>query len=265
MKVALVGSAPSSRHLAPYEDPSWQVWACSPDNAGQIPSVDLWFELHADLDWPENRSWAHPYLDWLNSQQFPIYAQDQCFIPRAMTFPKSEMIARFGCFFFTSSFAWMMALALSRGATHIGLFGIDMATDLEYRMQRPHFQHFLCLAQQMGVEILAPNESDILQPPPLYGYDMATPMGRKLAARRREIEANIDGMRAKRAELDHHIAHLSGAVDDLDYMQTIWTGEQRPAEDARMTRVLRPLSSENGTNGVRQATSDCHLAGEPHG
>jgi hypothetical protein len=246
MKIALVGSAPSSRLLAPFDHPEWQIWACSPDNAGVLPRIDCWFELHADLDWPENRAWAHPYLDWLNQQAFKVYAQDQRFIPRALSFPRSEMIARYGCFFFTSSFSWMMALALSRGAKEIGLFGIDMATDLEYRLQRPHFQHFLHVAMQMGVKIIAPDESDILQPPPLYGYDMATPMGRKLAVRRREIEEKIEGMKRQRSEIDYHLAHLTGCVDDIDYMQTIWTGHRDAHADARSVEALRvPLSSTN--------------------
>ena len=30
LKIALVGTAPSSRMLAPYNDPSWKIWGCSP-------------------------------------------------------------------------------------------------------------------------------------------------------------------------------------------------------------------------------------------
>jgi len=238
MKVALVGSAPSSNLLAPFADPSWKIWACSPDNAGKLPRVDLWFELHGDLGWPEYQHWAVPYLAWLNEQSFPVYAQDQSFIARATTFPKPELIRRFGCYFFTSSFAWMIAYAIAEGATDIGLFGIDMSTDDEYLRQRPGFQHFLMLAMSMGIKIMAPNESDILQPSPLYGYSVATPIGRKLEVRKKELHARIEALKAQRNQIDWQITHLSGAADDIDYVISVWTGHQDHADDARQTTIV---------------------------
>lgn len=239
MKIALVGSAPSSNLLAPFHDPAWQIWACSPDNIRILPRVDLWFELHGDLGWVKYQHWAVPYLAWMNEQTCPVFAQDQTFIPRAMTFPKAEMIARYGVYFFTSTFSWMIAYAISQGATEIGLFGIDMATDSEYGKQRPGFQHFLNLAAGMGIKISAPNESDILQPPPLYGYDITTPFGRKLHVRKDEIAARIEAMEKKRhafvSEIDWQITHLKGALDDLDYVISIWTGHQDATDDAAHT------------------------------
>src|SRR5215467_5742575 len=31
-KVAIIGTAPSSRMLAPFNDPTWDIWVCSPGN-----------------------------------------------------------------------------------------------------------------------------------------------------------------------------------------------------------------------------------------
>src|SRR5215467_9147402 len=31
-KVAIIGMAPSSRMLAPFNDPTWDIWVCSPGN-----------------------------------------------------------------------------------------------------------------------------------------------------------------------------------------------------------------------------------------
>ena len=66
-----------------------------------------------------------------------------------------------------------------------------MTTLEEYRNQRPHFQHFIWLARQRGINVTAPIESDILQPPPLYGYAFTTPLGRKLAVREQELKKRI--------------------------------------------------------------------------
>lgn len=224
LKIALVGTAPSSRMLAPFNDPSWKIWGCSPGNMNALPRVDVWFELHSNLLWPEHESYGKPYIEWLKAQQFPVYMQDQTQVSRATTFPMNEMVAEFGDEFFTSSFAWMMALAISQGATEIALYGIDMASRDEYILQRPGFYHFKREAIKRGIKISAPNESDIMQSPALYAYVDSTPFGRKVAARKQEVSGRI-------ATFDQQIAHatssktyLQGALEDLDYFASIWGG-----------------------------------------
>ncbi len=211
-KIALVGTAPSSRLLAPCTDPSWQIWACSPDNMLGLSRVDAWFELH-DLGYPEYQASLRPYLDWLREQSFTIYAQGQKHLPKALTFPKDELIGHFGRRFFTSSFAWMIAFALTKGVKEIGLYGVDMSASEEYRQQRPGVHHFLEIAEASGVSITVPYESDILQPPPLYGYDRNSAWIRKLEIRRHEICEKLAFIRSKRADIERRICMLQGAMD----------------------------------------------------
>lgn len=236
LKVALIGTAPSSRMLAPYNDPSWQIWACSPGNMNTLPRVDLWFELHSNLLWPENSNYGAPYIEWLKQQKFPIYMQDrwptaeghlvplQQIVPNATGFPVNEMVAEFGDSFFTSSFAWMMALAIARGATEIALYGIDMASRDEYIRQRPGFFFFRYQAEKRGIKVSAPYESDIMQSPALYAYVDSTPFGRKIMARRQEVGGRVSGMIQQRDQLSTQIAYLQGAQEDLDYFESIWSG-----------------------------------------
>lgn len=236
LKVALIGTAPSSRMLAPYNDPSWKIWACSPGNMNTLPRVDLWFELHSNLLWPECESYGKPYIEWLKQQKFPIYMQDrwptaeghmvplQQIVPNAMGFPVNEMVAEFGDSFFTSSFAWMMALAIMQGATEISLYGIDMASRDEYIRQRPGFFFFRYQAEKRGIKVSAPHESDIMQSPALYAYVDSTPFGRKIAARRQEVGGRVGGMVQQRDQLSNSITYLQGAQEDLDYFESIWSG-----------------------------------------
>src|SRR6266849_8393058 len=171
MRVALVGTCPSSRMLAPYANGDWEIWACSPGNAfGLLPRVTRWFEIHGDLGWHEREQWRRPgeYLEWLNGQTFTVYAQNQEFIKRAKNYPLDEMIAKHSLYFFTSTFAYMMALAIAEGATEIGLYGMDMTSIEEYRDQRPAMQHFIVMCMAMGIKVGAPDESDIMLPLPLY-------------------------------------------------------------------------------------------------
>ena len=236
LKVALIGTAPSSRMLAPYNDPSWKIWACSPGNMNTLPRVDLWFELHSNLLWPECASYGVPYIEWLKQQKFPIYMQDrwptaeghmvplQQIVPNATGFPVNEMVAEFGDSFFTSSFAWMMALAIMQGATEISLYGIDMASRDEYIRQRPGFFFFRYQAEKRGIKVSAPHESDIMQSPALYAYVDSTPFGRKIAARRQEVGGRVGGMVQQRDQLSNSITYLQGAQEDLDYFESIWSG-----------------------------------------
>ena len=224
LKVALIGTAPSSRMLAPFNDPSWKIWACSPGNMNQLPRVDVWFELHSNLLWPEHESYGRPYIEWLKQQRFPIWMQDQSLVPNAMVFPKNELVEEFGDDFFTSSFAWMMAKAMKEGAVEIALYGIDMASRDEYIRQRPGFFFFRYLCHQRGIKVSAPHESDIMQAPPLYAYVDSTPFGRKILARRAEVVGRVNGMIQQRDQLNNNITYLQGAQEDLDYFESIWSG-----------------------------------------
>lgn len=240
LKVALIGTAPSSRDLAPYDDPSWKIWACSPGNMNVCKRIDCWFELHSNLLWKENEHYGRPYLDWLQKQSFPVYMQDQTQVPRAMSFPWYEMVETFGRDFFTSSFSWMMALAIVQGATEIALYGIDMASRDEYIRQRPGFYYFKRRAEERGIKVSAPYESDIMQPPALYAYQDSTPQGRKLMARRKEVADRVAGHGQQIAQHQQNQAYLNGALEDIDYQETIWIGVSTDLliERERNTRLL---------------------------
>jgi hypothetical protein len=225
-KVALVGTAPSSRMLAPFNDPSWKIWACSPGNMNVLPRVDAWFEIHGNMLWPENKHYGENYLRWLAQQTFPVYMQNKDFIPHAIPIPKDELVEEFGPYFFTSSFSWMMAYAMREGASEIALYGIDMASRDEYILQRPGAYHFFNEARKRGVKISAPNESDIMQPPMLYGFSEVTPIGRKICAREVEIKERLNQARQQRDSLSAQITYLEGALEDVDYWKNIWGGAQ---------------------------------------
>ena len=205
----------------------WELWVCSPGNEN-FPRIDAWFELHGDLDFPcEGGRWFR-YLDWINSRNFTVYAQDQTLIPRAITFPAEKLCGEFGSFFFTSQPAWMFAFAMAEGAADIGLFGLDMAARSEYAQQKSAISHFCWVASQKKINILAPPESEVLQPPPLYGYSYNSSMGRKLRVRQLEVEAQLRELDQQIEELRMKRQHFRGVLDENDWTQQTWTGGQIP-------------------------------------
>lgn len=239
-KVAIIGTAPSSRLLAPFHDPSWTIWACSPGNMQGLPRIDCWFEIHGNFVWPEHKHYGEPYIQWLQKQPFPIYmhkawpTHDQgggfidlkSIIPNHRLFPHKELVAEFGRDFFSSSFAWMMAYAIHLGAKEIALYGVDMASRDEYIQQRPGFYFFKREAERRGIRISAPNESDIMMSPGLYGYSEIQPFARKLIARKKEIQERITPLDTQLQQMAEQRTYLKGALEDIEYVLSIWSGVQ---------------------------------------
>lgn len=178
MKIALLGAS-QSLSLAPFNDPSWEIWACSDGTVG-VPRCDLRFELH-DLGFlasePRYQNGRlEQYLDFLRHSRVYLQRARPDF-PYSMTYPKKEMVEKYGPFFFTSSIAWMMALAIERAPEAIGLWGVDMATDEEYGHQRPGCHHFVEMAKRAGIQIIVPDGCKLLDPPPWEGFTNRQDLG----------------------------------------------------------------------------------------
>lgn len=233
-KVAIIGTAQSSRSLAPFGDPSWTIWGSSPGNMGQLPRIDAWIEVHANFFWPELEVYGRPYVKWLNEQTFPVLTPSlppyRQMFPRALDFPWRTLVKRFGDYFFTSTFAWMMAYAIHVGVKEMGLYGVDMSSENEYIQQRPGGHYFIQRAREAGIKVVVPPESDLLQPSPLYGIADSTRFGRKAAARQREIDVRIAEATNRLNQAQAEINYLKGAREDVSYHRNIWGGIDIPGE-----------------------------------
>lgn len=126
--VYFIGSAPSSIQLAPYGNPDWEIWACSPGTYGVIPRSDRFFELHR---YEPGQPWFSPeYCAFLKAHPL-VYVGDERpdDIPNGRLLPIREMVQAFGPYFWTSTIAYMFALAILEGYERIGLAGVDMAAE----------------------------------------------------------------------------------------------------------------------------------------
>lgn len=227
LKIALIGSAPSSIRLAPFGDPSWQVWGCSPGAYGVIPRgrSNIWFELHRV---EPGQPWFSPeYCQFLRDHPRVMVAQEVPEIPNGEVMPVDELLAKYSPYFFTSSLAWMMALAIEAGATKIGLWGVDMAAGEEYGYQRAGCQFFALLAKSKGIEVGVPPESDLFRPNVLYGIDEVTHGAIKTLQRKRELDARLANAKNNLANANSEVMFLQGALDDLNYMGMTWL-DKRP-------------------------------------
>lgn len=224
-KIAIIGTAPLSRDLAPYDDQSWEIWACSPGNMGVLKRVNTYFELHAmvELEAPENQSWSKPYVAWLRQQTFPVYMQEPNeLVPQAKIFPINGLIKEFGREWFSSSISMMQAFAVMHleEGDEIGIFGVDMAADQEhYSAQRSGCRRFIEIAKDRGIKTTIPWESCLGFPPPIYGYSEATPMGRRINVTElmlRQRQAEIKAMLDKTVKEE---CFFAGAIEQLMYFK----------------------------------------------
>lgn len=258
MKIALIGSAPSSIHLAPYKDASyqqfmggktqiqpptphidedWRIWACSPGAYGQVQRCDAWFELHR---WEPGQPWFSPeYVQFMRQFKGPVYTGgvvDE--LPQHVVFPIKEVEAEFSSYFLTSSLSMMFALAilqckqvddqrtaleLDKEQHTIGMWGVDMAATEEYGYQRAGCQFFILEALRRGVTVFIPPESDILRPMPVYGMCEWDHQWIKSTARLRELQQRQQQHDMQVQQGQQGLMFMKGAIENQRYTMDTWT------------------------------------------
>lgn len=175
-KIALIGTAQTWAH-APFHDPSWEIWAHA-SAAPICPRVDRFFDLHPKHVWDKPKTWMKKYPQWIRTVPVPVYMQERhADVPQSIRFPKERVFAEFRRYA-TNQVAYMIALALSEGVTHLGFFGIHYAAADERHMQRAGCEYWMGVAEGRGVQLVIPQGCPLLHEPPwLYGYENYNPDG----------------------------------------------------------------------------------------
>jgi hypothetical protein len=236
---------------APYGDPSWLIWGCSPGLYPFAARVDAWFELHRweppVIGKPDQQvPWFSPeYVMWLAQQRAPVWMLRKLpEIPTSEALPHQDLIRKYGSFFFTSSLAWMAAMAIEaillnrelakQGHPNayptepdaIGFWGVDMAADEEiYSQQKAGCQFFATLAASMNIQIHTPPESDLMVPRPMYGIWEESHRHIKLLTRNEEFKARLAATEAQQRSAEANAHYLRGALDDMKYHLNTWNHE----------------------------------------
>lgn len=246
LKIAIVGSAPSSTRMAPFMDPAWVIFGCSPGVYPHAHRVNAWIELHrwepGVIGRPDTQKpWLTPeYVMWMSRLPL-VYMRDVVpEIPNSVRLPIEKLTERWGNLWFTSSVAYMLAMSIDdilemrekRKAENtpllegehdtIGLFGVDMAATEEFHAQRPACQHFIEIALGLGINVQVPPESDLLRPYALYGLLESEPWHIKGLARKRELDARLANATNMHAQITQEIAFIRGALDNHTYHMDTW-------------------------------------------
>ncbi len=169
-KICIVGFAPGNE-AAPYDDESFEIWGVNEMYmAKQVRRVDVLFELH-DYKWICEGKRYKEHIDWLRNAKIPIMMQQHFDdIPNSVPFPRKVLEEKYGAYF-TNTISWEIALATHIGVEEIHIYGVNMATDIEYQSQRPSCEYYIGLARGKGIKVYIPPESDLLKCFYQYGFE----------------------------------------------------------------------------------------------
>lgn len=172
--VAIVGSAKTTRERAPWDDPKVKIWGINEAMAFPwMRRADAMFQMHARWSFTRSNNRNDPgHWQWLQQKHlFPIYMQRVWTdIPSSVEYPLEQVVERFGRRYFTSSVAYMIALAMLLGFERIEIYGVEMATDSEYFWQRDCVMYWIGRAEGMGVDVYLPSGCGLFKGR-LYGYE----------------------------------------------------------------------------------------------
>ncbi len=178
-KIGLLGAGIKSLACTPWLDPSWTFWVHA-SSVLSIPHLraDRIFDLHPrHVFTMERKNGFKNYYEFLRQCPTVIYMQNRYEdIPQSVRYPLEMVRQQWPNVPLGSTTAYMIALALLEGVTHIGMWGLDYQAKSEYEEQRPNVELWCGIAMGMGVQLVIPSVSPLChEPKRLYGYESHTP------------------------------------------------------------------------------------------
>ena len=290
--LAIVGSAKTTRHLAPFDDPNVTIWGINEALAWTwMKRAEAMFQMHQRWVFTRPHNANHwNYWNWLQNvsavcnrcegtkldirlhpgqdvpcpeclgadfrptgvftpakrQGVTLYMHEAYpDIPGAVAYPLAEVQAALcpGRAYFTSTVAYMLALAIYQGFARIEMYGVHMSMGSEYAYQRDGVTYWLGRAEGAGIEVVLPEACELLQGR-LYGYDGGRMIERLFFEMRR---AKLE---EKEKEADIAFRELAGKVA-LAGQQL----ETRPHRRDLQEQLQRLLSEERAALVKKAALS----------
>jgi len=282
--VAIVGFSQKTMHYC-LQSKADEMWSLNHIYLIEnFPKLTRLFELHKQhwyLRKEVPRSVA--YWEWLQKpQEFPIYMQEVTpEVPSSVKYPLDEIVE--SCLtglveinddrdetirkYFTSSFAYMMALAIHEKFDVIELYGVDMENDTEYGYQRPCGEFWIGLALGRGIKVVLPEPCEMCKAV-LYGYDVVPYID---VNRLKEIvkiyQMKHDHLYVQMQEFAKKLANDPGdeelAKDYLDISMWTYMHEGAAAAGAKLinesdsyiSRMFIEIKNEQYVNGLNYWTA----------
>jgi len=224
--VALVGFAQTSRDQAPWDDPDTEIWCLNETYVpGFIKRSTRWFQMHTRTNFSRSNNLSDPdHYKWLQEEHgFPIYMQHHYKeIPDSVRYPLNEVIDNvIGLRYSTSTFGYMMALAIYEGFERIELYGFEMRADTEYFYQRPNAEYMIGVAMGKGIEVYLPPRCNLLSGT-LYGYEkMSIGFRQGLELQKQQLMDNQVAEAATLHRMDGGIQQIQSFIEQGEWFCSV--------------------------------------------
>ena len=246
LKVAIVGYTPH-RALAPYGDPSWEIWGLNDLYLQKLPGFDFtrlrWFVMHP---WDQRGADGQAAMyssDRAHTQVLQgiirdggrLYLKEQRpEIPGAIAYPYAEVYEFFkgkigaDLKYFTNTISFEIALAIMEGAVEIGIYGVDMMTggrgaiNNEYGYQRPSCEYWIAAAEFSGIKVTLPDSSDLMKSAYIYGDYDGSLFRKKIEQQMEQRHGVVQALRQQQEKIQADINQHIGAVAQLESLYNTW-------------------------------------------
>lgn len=219
-KIAIVGTT-SSLVDAPYNDPEWEIWGLN--GAYQaMPRWDKWFDMHGmEVLKKHHQPEYFTFLKAAGDKAMLAHKSDE--LPEAKLFPAKELVDKYGRYF-TNTVAWLTAYAIEELLKRkegdeklvLGIWGVNMAMDTEYSIQRPSCEYFLGVAEGKGIDVIIPETSEMLKCSFLYGVEPIPAYIKKMPDKKRELMGNYNEIMTNIDNGQGYMNYITGYMKSIE-------------------------------------------------
>lgn len=174
--LAIVGTHPATRELAPYDDPRFEIWLFneSPMKPEIYRRWDASLQIHRPEVYTSTENWVNKdHWAWLQQdhgeRRIFMQAVDPR-VPNSVAYPLEGVLSLVPYRYLRSSPAMGLALAIYLGYQHIRLYGSELTSGTEYGYQAINYAFWIGFAHGQGIDLdLRCWQSEFEQP--IYGFE----------------------------------------------------------------------------------------------
>lgn len=177
-KLAIVGTGPATRELAPFDDPTFDILTMN--EAAQSPWCKRWdilFQLHAPEIYTGFNTKNAGHWEWLQQEHRdargnlkPIFMQTtDPRVPNAVSYPLAQAQALTGLKYLTATLAYVFAWAHLQNYRHVEVYGVEMSRS-EYEYQAACYRFWVGFLMGAGVTVKLHSSAHLFEGL-LYGYE----------------------------------------------------------------------------------------------
>jgi hypothetical protein len=213
-EVCIFGYAEETRSLVNDLPPEVEVWGINMANmfAKKGTNFTRWIQIHP-RDWasqgqPPTGYWGRPKAHFNYLKNFKgdvVMSYNEPDIPNCKVFPFERLKKKFSSEYYTSSFAYLAALAIDEGYDKVYFYGVNLTAIDEYIHQKAGLEYFIGMMHAKGIEVEIPDGSGLLTAP---NYGVNSKDG-KLQA---HVSQRLEKARNKLDEAASNMT-ISGAIE----------------------------------------------------